>query len=170
MVACIFTRKINTSYPALNHFRKQTPLLGFPNHEDFCYFFFSFFGERKKKCKKKKKLYTYYMNLSHSTICPQQRKQVPGSTIYTHTHTYNNTHIIMIIPVRCFSCGKVVGDKWEKYLNLLEKEEDENGEIMDEGKALTELGLKRYCCRRMVLTHVDLIEKFLRYNPLERRD
>lgn len=57
-----------------------------------------------------------------------------------------------------------------KYLNLLEKEEDENGEIMDEGKALTELGLKRYCCRRMVLTHVDLIEKFLRYNPLERRD
>ncbi|CAI8495715.1 DNA-directed RNA polymerase II subunit L [Hanseniaspora opuntiae] len=76
----------------------------------------------------------------------------------------------MIIPVRCFSCGKVVGDKWEKYLNLLEKEEDENGEIMDEGKALTELGLKRYCCRRMVLTHVDLIEKFLRYNPLERRD
>ncbi|GMM39773.1 hypothetical protein FOG51_00052 [Hanseniaspora uvarum] len=76
----------------------------------------------------------------------------------------------MIIPVRCFSCGKVVGDKWEKYLNLLEKEEDEHGEIMDEGKALTELGLKRYCCRRMVLTHVDLIEKFLRYNPLERRD
>ncbi|KAL6925467.1 DNA-directed RNA polymerase II subunit L [Hanseniaspora valbyensis] len=76
----------------------------------------------------------------------------------------------MIVPVRCFSCGKVVGDKWEKYLNLLEKEEDENGEMMDEGKALTELGLKRYCCRRMILTHVDLIEKFLRYNPLERRD
>lgn len=25
------------------------------------------------------------------------------------------------------------------------------------------LGLKRYCCRRMLLTHVDLIEKLLRY-------
>lgn len=69
----------------------------------------------------------------------------------------------MIIPVRCFSCGKVVGDKWETYLEYLE-------EGMSEGDALDRLGLKRYCCRRMVLTHVDLIEKFLRYNPLEKKD
>ncbi|KAF8331516.1 8 kDa subunit-domain-containing protein, partial [Cantharellus anzutake] len=66
-----------------------------------------------------------------------------------------------IIPVRCFSCGKVVGDKWDEYLRLLE-----NG--VSEGDALTELGLRRYCCRRMVLTHVDLIEKLLQYNPMER--
>jgi len=67
----------------------------------------------------------------------------------------------MIIPVRCFSCGKVVGDKWDAYLRLLETG-------VSEGDALTELGLKRYCCRRMVLTHVDLIEKLLQYNPMER--
>jgi len=29
--------------------------------------------------------------------------------------------------------------------------------------AMDALGLKRYCCRRMLLTHVDLIEKLLRY-------
>ena len=59
----------------------------------------------------------------------------------------------MIIPVRCFTCGKVIGNKWETYLNLV------NGAEMSEMKALDELGLTRYCCRRMLLTHVDLIEK-----------
>ncbi|CAH2355732.1 DNA-directed RNA polymerases I, II, and III subunit RPABC5 [[Candida] railenensis] len=70
----------------------------------------------------------------------------------------------MIIPIRCFSCGKVVGDKWESYLEYLQDD------TMTEGDALDKLKLKRYCCRRMVLTHVDLIEKFLRYNPLEKKD
>ena len=37
-------------------------------------------------------------------------------------------------------------------------------------EALDALQLVRYCCRRMVLTHVDLIEKLLCYNTLERAD
>ncbi|KAJ3364054.1 DNA-directed RNA polymerases I, II, and III subunit RPABC5 [Allomyces javanicus] len=60
----------------------------------------------------------------------------------------------MIIPVRCFSCGKVIGNKWEQYLQLLQAD-------YSEGHAMDSLGLKRYCCRRMVLTHVDIIEKLL---------
>ena len=60
----------------------------------------------------------------------------------------------MIIPVRCFTCGKVIGDKWDAYLNLLQKD-------TSEGDAMDQLKLKRLCCRRMILSHVDIIEKLL---------
>uniref|UniRef100_A0A8C2FJU8 Polymerase (RNA) II (DNA directed) polypeptide L n=1 Tax=Cyprinus carpio TaxID=7962 RepID=A0A8C2FJU8_CYPCA len=51
-------------------------------------------------------------------------------------------------------------NKWEAYLGLLQAE-------YTEGDALDALGLKRYCCRRMLLAHVDLIEKF-QHAPLEK--
>merc|ERR1712159_865257 len=69
----------------------------------------------------------------------------------------------MIIPVRCFTCGKVIGNKWDTYLDLLQADYSERD-------ALDALGLSRYCCRRKVMCHVDLIEKLLRYNTLERMD
>ncbi len=57
----------------------------------------------------------------------------------------------MIIPVRCFTCGKPVGHLWEEYKDRLER--GENGK-----KALDELGLERYCCRSVFLGQVDLID------------
>jgi DNA-directed RNA polymerase I, II, and III subunit RPABC5 len=73
----------------------------------------------------------------------------------------------MIIPVRCFTCGKVLADKYEFYKKELAKSKTEDTIInvnaktiqkTTEGKALDKLGLKRYCCRRAMLTHIDLID------------
>ena len=63
----------------------------------------------------------------------------------------------MIIPVRCFTCGKVIGNKWQRYLELLNAKKP-----MEE--IFKDLGLNRYCCRRMIISHVYLIEKLLKYN------
>ena len=68
----------------------------------------------------------------------------------------------MIIPVRCFTCGKVIGDKWDVYISLVQSDYEEKD-------ALDQLGLTRYCCRRMLFTHVDLIEKLLMYNMYEKK-
>jgi len=57
----------------------------------------------------------------------------------------------MIIPIRCFSCGKPIAQLWEEF-----KQRTQAGE--EKGKVMDELGLSRYCCRAMFLGHVDLIE------------
>lgn len=62
----------------------------------------------------------------------------------------------MIIPIRCFTCGKVLGQVYERYLSLLDQQKTE-------AEALEELGLRRYCCRRVVLSTVPLIDKLLKY-------
>lgn len=58
----------------------------------------------------------------------------------------------MIIPIRCFSCGKPIAHLWESFKDRVEK----NGE--DSKKVLDELGLERYCCRSMFLGQVDTLE------------
>lgn len=65
--------------------------------------------------------------------------------------------IFLIVPVRCFSCGKVLGDVYEEF-----KKRVESGETPE--KVLDELGVKRYCCRRMLFSHTELIDDIMKYN------
>jgi DNA-directed RNA polymerase I, II, and III subunit RPABC5 len=55
----------------------------------------------------------------------------------------------MLIPIRCFSCNKVIADKWEMYQKII-------ADGGTEALALDTVGLKRLCCRRMYLGHVDI--------------
>jgi len=64
----------------------------------------------------------------------------------------------MIIPVRCFSCGKVIGHLFEEFKKRVEAGENA-------GKVLDSLGLKRYCCRQMFLGHVELLKEIAEFKP-----
>lgn len=77
----------------------------------------------------------------------------------------------MIIPVKCFTCGKVLADKYQFYqktvaeMKLKNKEEltdikylnSNNIKKTVEGNVMDDLGLTRMCCRRHMLTHVDIL-------------
>ncbi|AUF82248.1 DNA-directed RNA polymerase subunit Rpb10/RpoN [Tetraselmis virus 1] len=66
----------------------------------------------------------------------------------------------MIIPIRCMTCGKMIADKWRVYEEKTAEIEDKKKEDMvSKEKAMDDLGLVRYCCRRHFLGQVDLIEK-----------
>ncbi|MDP6459611.1 MAG: DNA-directed RNA polymerase subunit N [Candidatus Hydrothermarchaeota archaeon] len=62
----------------------------------------------------------------------------------------------MIIPVRCFSCGSVIADKYEEFKKRAVKE--------DPKKVMDSLGVKRYCCRRMLLSQVDVIDEVIKFD------
>jgi DNA-directed RNA polymerases I, II, and III subunit RPABC5 len=76
----------------------------------------------------------------------------------------------MIIPIRCMNCGKPLADLWRYYQAEVAKlkggsvsspmyMDGTKAPVTPEGQVLDALGLKRYCCRKHMLTHVDLIEK-----------
>ncbi|MCD4702987.1 MAG: DNA-directed RNA polymerase subunit N [Methanosarcinaceae archaeon] len=56
-----------------------------------------------------------------------------------------------MFPVRCFTCGKVIASSWEAY-----KQRIADGE--DKAAVLDDLGITRYCCRRIFLAHVELVD------------
>lgn len=76
----------------------------------------------------------------------------------------------MIIPIKCFTCGTVLADKYRYYQNEVRKRKIQQGQSVDkvvyltknnvdktpEGEILDQLGLNNVCCRRHMLTHVDI--------------
>lgn len=62
----------------------------------------------------------------------------------------------MIIPVRCFTCGKVIGDGWEAFVKRVTEGETPR-DVLDD------LEIIRYCCRRMILSHVEIIDEILKF-------
>lgn len=58
----------------------------------------------------------------------------------------------MLIPVRCWSCGKVVSHLYDQFKTAVAAGEDPQ-------KVLDDIGLERYCCRRMYVGHIDLIDE-----------
>ena len=60
----------------------------------------------------------------------------------------------MTFPVRCISCNKCIGQYERKYEEMVEKK-------MDKKDILDQLKITRYCCRRMFLGHVNIIDQLL---------
>jgi DNA-directed RNA polymerase subunit N len=63
----------------------------------------------------------------------------------------------MIVPVRCFTCGNLVADKYAEFQQRVKAGEDPK-------KVLDSLGLKRYCCRRIMITSMDIVDQLMPYN------
>ena len=74
----------------------------------------------------------------------------------------------MIFPIRCVTCNNVIAGKWLAYLDKVKDYRRASGKTdmeyltatttkTAEGKALDDLGVRRQCCRRHFLTHVDLV-------------
>lgn len=62
----------------------------------------------------------------------------------------------MIIPIRCFTCGNPIAQDWEEYTERTKKGEDPK-------KVLDSLDYERYCCRRMFLSHSEIIDDIMHH-------
>jgi len=64
----------------------------------------------------------------------------------------------MMFPIRCFTCGAPIGQHWDEFIKRVSMGEKP-------GKVLDDLGIKRYCCRRMFISHLELMDKLLLFSP-----
>ncbi len=59
-------------------------------------------------------------------------------------------------PIRCFTCGKLLGDKFEEFDKRVKEGQDPK-------QVLDDLGLKRYCCRTVMLTSIDATDEIAKF-------
>ncbi len=72
-----------------------------------------------------------------------------------------------MIPVRCFSCGRVIASDYIAFVNkvnLIRETENRDPTPEEIQKIFDDIGVKRYCCRRMILSHVDLIDDTMAFD------
>jgi len=70
----------------------------------------------------------------------------------------------VLVPVRCFTCGKLIADKYSDYQTRIKTGEDPK-------KVLDDLGMERYCCRRMLLTTVETVQQIIPfYEAMHKRN
>ncbi len=62
----------------------------------------------------------------------------------------------MMIPIRCWSCGKPIADKYEQFTA-------QTSQGKNPSEVLEEVGLSRYCCRRMFVSQADLMGEIKPY-------
>ena len=68
----------------------------------------------------------------------------------------------MMCPVRCYSCGKVVADKYYEFREEVDKlQVPKEGDV---GRILDRLGFDRYCCRRMLISQDELIDEIISHS------
>ena len=65
----------------------------------------------------------------------------------------------MYFPIRCFTCGAVIADKYEEYAKRVK-------EGKNPAKVLEEMEIERDCCRRMFLGHVEVMDKIVKYRKV----
>lgn len=61
-----------------------------------------------------------------------------------------------MLPVRCFTCGKVIGNKWELYKKKLDARGDDREDLV-----LDEMKILRFCCRRMFMGNAEDVEEIV---------
>lgn len=62
----------------------------------------------------------------------------------------------MIIPVRCYTCNKILADKYRKYQMLMKEGKMSPQDILEK-----ELKLHRYCCKTVITGHIDIVENII---------